>query len=198
MHTNTTATMLKSILACAAFMLSAHAIAADAKPATAAAPASAAITPAKQELIDRILKSWHLEVIGQTMVRESVGDAVNQARAMLQGRVVPEKRDAAMKDIADEARKFLDDALPIVNNSTQKIVPATVAPMLAERFTEDELRQILAMLESPLKKKFEAMLPDVQKALGARIAADARPQLDPKLQDLQQKIGMRLRTAVNP
>jgi hypothetical protein len=137
-------------------------------------------------------------VIGQTMVRESVGDAVNQARAMLQGRVVPEKRDAAMKDIADEARKFLDDALPIVNNSTQKIVPATVAPMLAERFTEDELRQVLAMLESPLKKKFEAMLPDVQKALGSKIAADARPQLDPKLQDLQQKIGMRLRTAVNP
>ncbi|HZW23291.1 DUF2059 domain-containing protein, partial [Noviherbaspirillum sp.] len=129
---------------------------------------------------------------------DPVTDAVGQARAVIQGRVPTERRDAAMRDVAAEAKKFLDENSPVVRASAQKLVPTTVAPMLAEQFTEDELRQIIAILESPVKKKFEALVPDMQKALGEKVAADSRPTIDPKLNQFRERISARLRTAITP
>lgn len=166
--------------------------------ATAATPAAASIPPAKQALVERVLKLWNIDTIGQSMLQVPVADAVQQARAMLQGRAAPEKRDAAMADIVGEAKQFMADATPITRSSADKLIPATIAPLLAERYTEEELRQLIAILESPVKKKFEAMLPEMQKTLGEGVAADTRSVIDPKLQGLKEKIGLRLRAAVTP
>jgi uncharacterized protein len=160
--------------------------------------AQSAVPPSKQQLIDRVLQLWHLDKLGQSMLQEPVAEAVQQARVLLQGRVVPERRDAALRDIVDDAKKFMDDTSPLVRASTERLAPATLGPMLAQRFSEEELRQIIAILESPVKTKFEAMLPELQKALGEKLASDTRPVIDPKLQDLRQRIGMRLRTAITP
>jgi hypothetical protein len=171
-------------------------------PATAAttpaAAATAPIAPAKQALVQQVLELWHIESIGQSMLQAPVGDAVQQARAMLQGRAAPEKRDAAMTDVVGEAKKFMDEAAPLVRASAQKLIPSTIAPLLAERFSEDELRQMVAILQSPVKRKFEAMLPEMQKRLGEGVAADTRAEIDPKLQGLKERIGLRLRAAVTP
>lgn len=164
--------------------------------ATAAAPAAA--SPAKQELVQRVLQLWHMENIGQSMLQVPVSDAVQQARAVLQGRAAADKRDAAMSEIAGEAKKFMDDSSPVVRASAQKLIPTTIAPLLAERFSEDELRQMVAILESPVKRKFETMLPEMQKTLGEGVAADTRAVIDPQLQDLKQRIGLRLRSAITP
>jgi uncharacterized protein len=153
---------------------------------------------AKQELVNRVLKLWHVESIGESMLQQPVGNAVQQARVMLQGRAAPEKREAAMKEIAEDARKFMDDNRAVTRASAEKLIPSTIAPLLAERFTEEELKQIIVILESPVKAKFEAMVPELQKKLGEGVAADTRSVIDPKLQDLQQRIGMRLRSAVTP
>lgn len=159
---------------------------------TPAAPASHA------ELVARVLQLWNIDSIGQSMLQVPVSDAIQQARAMLQGRAAPERRDAAMTDIVGEARKFMDEATPIARASADKLIPTTIAPMLAERFTDEELRQMIAILESPVKKKFEAMLPEMQRRLGESVAADTRAVIDPKLQGLKERIGLRLRTAVTP
>jgi hypothetical protein len=42
------------------------------------------------------------------------------------------------------------------------------------------------------------MMPEMQKALGEKLAAETGPVIDPRLQDLKQRIGLRLRTAVTP
>lgn len=178
-------------------------VAASVAASTAASAASstgtkATVTPAKQELMQRLMQLWHVEAIGDTMLQQPVTDALQQARAVLQSRVPAERQDAAMRDVAADAQKFLDEARPLVRSSTQKLIPSTVMPLLAERFTEDELRQIIKMLESPVKRKFEAMLPELQKALGQKIAADTGPLIDPKIQEMKQSIGLRLRTAVIP
>lgn len=159
---------------------------------------AAPVPAAKQELVNRVLQLWHPETIGESMLQAPVGDAVQQARAVLQGRVSPEKRDAALKEIVSDARQFMDENKPVAQASAQKLVGTTVAPLLAERFTEEELRQIITILESPVKKKFESMVPELQKKLGEGVAADTRAVMDPKLQELQQRIGMRLRSAVTP
>jgi uncharacterized protein len=166
--------------------------------ATASGAASADTPRSKQELVNRIVQLWHVDAVGKAMLQEPVAEAMQQARVMLQGRAPTDRRDAAMRDITEDAKKFLQEATPIVDKSTQKQVPVTVAPLLAERFTEDELRQIVAILESPVKSKFEALVPEMQKAIGEKVAADTREVIDPKLQDLTQRIGMRLRTAITP
>ena len=54
-----------------------------------------------------------------------------------------------------------------VAEDDRRVYLETVAPLLAERFSEDELRQIIAILESPVKRKFEDMIPEMQKTLGS-------------------------------
>jgi hypothetical protein len=164
--------------------------------AVSAAPQT--ISPAKQELVQRVLQLWQVDVLAQSMLQEPVTDAVGQARAVIHGRVPAERRDAAMRDVANEAKKFLDENSPLVRSNAQKLIPTTVAPILAEKFTEDELRQIITILESPVKKKFEELMPEMQKALGEKLAKETRPTIDPKLDDFRQRISARLRTAVTP
>ena len=89
---------------------------------------AAPIPPAKQELVNRLLQLWHPETIGESMLQAPVGDAVQQARVVLQGRVSPEKRDAALKEIVADARQFMDDNRPVARASAQKLVGTTVAP----------------------------------------------------------------------
>lgn len=190
-------TTIAALALCSA-SLSALAATAAPAPAPAAAAPAAAISPAKQALIDKILKLWNIDSIGQSMLQAPVADAVQQARAMLQGRASVEKRDAAMTDIVAEARKFMEEATPITRASADKLIPTTVAPILAERFNEEELRQLVAILESPVKKKFEALVPEMQRKLGEGVAADSRPVIDAKMKGLTEKIGLRLRAAVTP
>lgn len=163
-----------------------------------AAGAPQSVSPAKQELIQRVLKLWHVEQVGEAMLETPVLEAVSQARAMLQGRATVERRDAAMKDISADAQKFLDDNKPAVRTQAQKHIPNTVAPILAEKFTEEELKQLIVFLESPVKKKFETLIPDMRKSLGEKLATETRPTIDPKLDDLRQRISSRIRTAITP
>lgn len=187
--------MIKSSIAglmlVAASVTTAHA----APPAQSTQPAA---SPAKQELAKKIVQLMHIENLGVTMLQDPVVKAMGQARVTLQARAPAERHEAALRDIADDAKKFMDEATPIVKGSAQKHIPSTVIPLLVERFTEDELRQIISMLESPVKKKFETVVPDIQKSLGEKIAGDTRAVIDPKMENLTQRIGMRLRTAVNP
>lgn len=166
--------------------------------AASAAGAPKTIPPAKQELVQRVLQLWQVDALAQSMLQDSVTDAVGQARAVIQGRVPTERRDATMREVASDAKKFLEENSPLVRASAQKLIPTTVAPMLAEKFTEDELRQLIAMLESPVKKKFEEMVPGMQRALGEKLALESRPVIDPKLDDFRQRISARLRTAMTP
>lgn len=181
--------MFKSAIAISLFVIAG---------AANAAGAPTSVSPAKEKLIQRVLQLWQVELIADVMLQEPVNQAVSQASAMLQGRAVVDKRDAAMREISTDAKKFLDDNKPFVRNSAQKHIPSTVVPMLAENFSEEELRQLVAMLESPIKKKFEDLVPEMKKALGEKLATDTRPTIDPKLEDLRQRISVKLRAAVMP
>jgi len=184
-------------LTAAVLLAAGQAAAAPAPAAPAAAPAPAS-SPSKQALVDKVVKLSNFGDVGEAMLQAPVGNALEQSRVMLQGRAVQEKRDAAMSDIGKEAQAFMTENTPLTRNSADKLIPTTISPMLAERFTEDELRQLVAVLESPVAKKFYDMLPEMKKKLGDGITADVGPAISPKLKQLQEKIGMRLRAAVTP
>jgi len=63
--------------------------------------------------------------------------------------------------------------------------------LLESRFTEDELKQLVAILESPVNKKFQQMGGDMQRAIGERLVAETRDSVEPKVRALEQSVSKR-------
>ena len=52
------------------------------------------------------------------------------------------------------------------------------------------------ILESPLLAKFETLVPEMKKTVGDNVAKANGPQIQPKMTELQSRVGLRLRAAV--
>jgi hypothetical protein len=137
-----------------------------------------------------------MENVGMGMLQKPVVEALRQAQIVIDNRVPADKQKAAIAGITADASQFLEEEAPMVKASTKNVVDNSVVPLLAQRFTEDELKQLIAILESPVKAKFEAMAPEIEKTLGEGVAKANQAQINPKLTELQNKIGLRLRAAV--
>ena len=85
-------------------------------------------------------------------------------------------------------KKYVDEATPLLRERAIKLAPSTFGVVLEEKFTEAELKQLIAWLESPVNKKFQQLGPEMQSNFVQKLAAEAAPLLDPKLQALQQKL----------
>ena len=161
----------------------------------ALAQQAAAVSPEKQKLVQRVLALWHVEDAAIVMVQRPAANAIEQSRIALQGRVTGAKQDAALKDIATDVQKYIDEATPIARDNAVRLKEPTLGPLLAQNFSEDELRQLIALLESPVKKKFETLVPQMERAYGEKVATESRGAIDPKLQAMTQSVGTKLRAA---
>ena len=157
-------------------------------------PVSAQPSPAKKPLVTRILKVQQpgIEGMSRAMVERPALDLMNRAGAELQERVAADKREALGKLIQADVKKYLDETIPLVTNSANRLAPATVGAFLEEKFTEEELRQIAGFLESPAVNKFQKLSGDMQKVLAEKVLADTRAAVEPKVVALEQTIVKRL------
>lgn len=144
----------------------------------------------KKELVQKIMtiQQSSLENTARGLTENPARQLVAAAQQVIVQAVPEDKREATAKQVDAEIKKYLDAATPIVRASTLKQSQTAVAPMIEEKFTEDELKQLASMLESPVLKKYQALLPEMSKALVDKAVADARPQVDPKLQAAQEAI----------
>jgi hypothetical protein len=170
----------------------AFASAAHAQGTTASAPVPS--SPAKKELVQRVLKLQQpgIENMAQQLAEEPVAQLAPQANAALQSKVPADKREAVMKDIQGDIKKYLDEAVPMVRERAGKLAPGVIGPMLEERFTEDELKQLAGWLESPIVRKYQQMVPEIQKELVQKLAADVRPSIEPKARAMQASMAKHL------
>jgi hypothetical protein len=162
-------------------------------PQAAAAPP--AISPQRQKLIDQVIDLWHIEDVAVTMAQRPAISALEQSRIALQGRVSAEKQEATLKDIAKDVQKYIDEATPIARDNAMRLKRPVLEPLLAQNFSEDELHQLIAFLQSPVKKKFEQLVPSFEKAYGEKVAAQGAPQINPKIKTLTESVGVKLRAA---
>jgi hypothetical protein len=151
----------------------------------------------KRDLIQRLpsLQKAELDGLATDMTQTPARQLMAQTQNIMVQVVPPEKREATAKLINTELTKYMDGAAPVVKASANKVAVDAVSPVLVDKFTEDELKQLVTMLESPIIKKYQGLLPEMQKALLEKISADARPQVDPKLQALQDSVRKILDTA---
>lgn len=168
-------------------------LACSAVHAQTAAPAAAA-SPAKKEVIAQILKIQQsgIEALARTLAERPAADLMANAGPALAQRIPQERQDAVAKEIQADVKKYLDEAVPIVRDRAIKLAPSTVGALLEQKFTEDELKQVLAMMQSPVYTKFQAMGGDLQKALTEKVVDETRTVVETKLRTLEESVARRL------
>ena len=160
-----------------------------------ALPAQAQTAPAngKKELVARVLQLQQpgIEAMARSLAEQPAMQLMQQAGQALQ-RLPTERREAVARDIEADLRKYAEEAVPIVSARAVKLAPGTIGPLLEERLNEDELRQVIAMLESPVLRKFQGMQGEMQKALSEKLVGETKPEIEPKVRAMQQVVAKRL------
>lgn len=151
-------------------------------------------SPAKKELVARVLTLQQpaIEGMARVLAEQPAAQMMQQAGLALQTRIAPDKREAVGKDIQADLKKYVDEAVPLVRDRALKLAPSTIGALLEEKFTEDELKQLLAIIESPINKKFQQLGGDMQKVLTEKLVADTRSLIEPKIRALDQSVGKHL------
>ena len=155
-----------------------------------------AVDAEKQKLIDHVLSLWHPENAVIMQAQRPAADTMEKVGIALQtNHVAKEKADKTMKEISTDVQKYVDTVTPIVSASAKKNVGPSVGPLLAQNFSNDELKQLIAMLESPVKGKFEKLVPQMERAVGEKVTADVGPEINKNITTMTQSAGSKLRAA---
>ncbi len=162
--------------------------------ALVALTANAQSSAGKQELIARILKLQQpgIEAMARCLAEQPAAIVLDGMSGALSTRIAPEKREAIAREVQAEVRKYTDEAVPLVRDRAVKLAPGTIGAVLDEKFTEDELKQLVALIESPVYSKFQLLGNDMQRALTQKLIAETRPQIEPKVKALEQSIARKL------
>ena len=157
-------------------------------------------SPAKKALVARILKVQQpgIEGLSRTMAERPAINLMDRAGQVLIERVAADKRDAIAKEIQADVKKYLDEAVPLVTSRAVRLAPTTIGSLLEEKFTEDELKQVATVLESPAYIKFQQLIGEMQKVLAEKLLADTRSVIDPKVVALEQSVSKRLGSVAPP
>ena len=158
--------------------------------ATTLAATSLSAHADKKEVVQKILSSQQgaLDDMSRNVAEQPARQLAMGARQILVQGVPEDKREATAKLVDAEIKKYLDGAVPAVRASAGKLSTSVLGPIYEEKFSEDDLKQLQAMLESPVLKRYQSLLPEMSNALLEKVVADARPQVTPKLQTAEKNI----------
>lgn len=149
-----------------------------------------AASPAKKELVQKLLTLQQpgIENAARSLVERPAAQMMQEAGRVLQTQIPADKREAIGKSIEADAKRYVEETLPPVRERALKLAPTTLGATLEEKFTEDELKQLIAWFESPVNKKFQQASVEMQNNFMQKLVAEARPVVEPKLQALEQKV----------
>ncbi len=155
---------------------------------------------AKKELVAKVIELQQpaVEALSRTVVQRPVLQLMQAAGQTLRTQVPADKREAIGATIEADAKQFVAEAEPILRKRALELAPGVIGPVLEEKFTEDELKQLIAWLESPVNKKYQQLAPEMEGAFVKQLLAEGAPLLDPKLQALHQKMRKALGVADAP
>ena len=147
------------------------------------------VSPAKRELVKKLmlLQQPGIENFARILVERPLPQISQEIRTALQ-QLPADKREETAKSLNADVKAYVDDAVPIVRDRAIKLAPLTVGAAMEEKFTEDELKQLVAWFESPVNKKYTQVMPDVQNDFQQKLLAELGPVMDPKVQGLVTRL----------
>ena len=149
----------------------------------------------KKELAARVvqLQQNAIENIGRNLAAQTSQQVLQTAGQAL-GAVAQDKREAVAKDVQADVKKFYEEIEPVLRERASKLAPSVLGPLLEEKLTEEELKQVVTWLESSASKKYQQLGGDMQGALTQKLVAETRPAVEPKLKALEATLQKRLGT----
>lgn len=155
---------------------------------------TAAVSPQKQQLVDQILQAQQggIDQLARQLVEQPAVQLLQRAAALVRRNVAADQQQAMGQALQDDVRKYAEDTFPIVRDRARALAPSTLGPVMAEKLTEAELQEVLAVFKSEAWRKFQGLAPEMQKALGEKLVADIKPQMETRLKALDQTMGKRL------
>ena len=151
-------------------------------------------TAAKKELVAKVLllQQPAIELVAKAMAEQPAQMLMQRAGPILQQRIPPDKRQAVAQEIQGDIKKYIDETVPLVRERAVALSPSTIGVVLDERFTEEELTQLIAIIESPVNRKFQQLGGDMQKSLAAKLVAETKPVIEQQLRELDKAVSGRL------
>lgn len=162
--------------------------------ALAAGSALAQPSAAKKALIDKIV-ALQQRALTDSLAANIIQGPLSQLAQSVRGAVQQapaDKREATVKALDVEFKKFVDENQAYLKDKINKAVPNTASALLDERFNEDELKQILAWAESPVSQKFGSTNSELQKAIAQKVIAEVGPTLEGRFKTLQGNVAKQL------
>lgn len=165
--------------------------------AVALASAAQAHAETKKELVQKLigLQQQGIEAAGKQLAEQPAAAMLQRAGIALQAGVRAERREAVAREIQSDVKKYADETVPLLRKRAVELAPATLGPLFEERFNDDELKQLVTFLESPVYRKYQQLGGEMQRSLGEKLVADTRPTVEPRLRALEQQITQRLQAA---
>jgi uncharacterized protein len=123
-------------------------------------------TDAKRQLAARAIAAQEGPEMNN-MLTQLAGSATQQVMAGWNERVdkMPAaKQQGAITAIDSELKKFNDDALKLITAQATKARANALLTAYTERFSEDELKQLVALMEAPVFKKYQTVAPELGSA----------------------------------
>jgi hypothetical protein len=162
--------------------------------AVALAGSSMAMAQDKAAMVKQFLDLQRpgIEALARGLVEQSSAPIAQAGSQYLQTQVPAEKREAAAKAADAELKKYFDEAYPIVRDKAVALAPDALGPILRDNFSEEELRQLLAWINSPLSKKYQELNPKMQTALTEKLVAETRSSIEPKMRTLDANVAKAL------
>ena len=155
---------------------------------------SAQSSAAKKELVAKVLQLQQpaIENVARLLVEQPAAILMQRAGNLMQTRTPPDKREAIGRDIQADVKKYVDEVVPLARERAVRLAPTSIGVLLDERFTEDELRQLIGILESPVNRKFQQMGGEMQKSLQDKLVAEIKGLIEPKIKSLELAVAGRL------
>ena len=155
--------------------------------------AGSAQAQTKKELIVKLLQMQQagIDNIGRALAGQT-SQRVLQAAGQAMPRIAADKREAVGKEVQADVKKFYDDIEPILRKRATELAPATLTPIYEEKFSEEELKTVIAWLESPVSKKFQQIDSEIATTLAQKVVADTRGSVETRLKTLEASLAKRL------
>jgi hypothetical protein len=155
--------------------------------------AAPALAQSKKELVNKIvqLQQPGVEAMARGLAEQPAVQLSMQARQLIQN-VPAEKRDAVVKAIDADLKKYVDESVPLLRDRAVKLAPSVIGAELETNFNEDELKQLITWFESPVIKRFQQLAPGMQRNLSEKLVNETRAQIEPKLSALEAAMAKQL------
>jgi uncharacterized protein len=102
-----------------------------------------------------------LERLVSQLADSATQDILQNWAPKLQSDVPPAKQEQAKVGLNGELKKYFDDVSKTINSKVSKVSAEALIPAYMERFSLDELKQLVAFFESSAVKKYQASAPEL-------------------------------------